>query len=390
MIIGGGQWQVPLVRRAREMGLFTVVTDRSGDAPARRAADKFYQVDASDYDALVDVARQCEAELVVAEATDRHVPAAAYVNERLGLRGTDRATAERFTNKYSMRRALEHSSVCMPRYAEVRSVDEAVRFARASGYPVVLKPKALQASVGVYRVGAQAELEERFGSTLGEATDGAILVEEFVDGPEVTVEAFSLDGCCTVLAISEKEHYAHNPCIARRLAYPPRLPGEVIDAIALTARQVVETLGLRDGLSHAEYRLRDGKPYLVEVGARGGGNAIASNIVPHVSGVDVYGLLLRTLLGERVGMPEVQHRAAVLQFLDLRPGKIVDIRGTDRIAAEGLVPELKLAFGPGDTVVAPESDTARAGYFIALGDTRDEVDAVCARVGELLQVEYAA
>jgi biotin carboxylase len=380
---------VPIIRRARQLGLLTVVTDRSASAPGQYWADVFVQVDGSDYQALLAVARQHAVDLVVAEGSDRHVPAAAYLNQQLGLRGIGPEIAHRFTNKYAMRQALEHTGVRMPCYAEVRNLAEAAERASAWGYPVVLKPKASQASLGVLRVSTPDELAASFPLSMRESTDGSLLVEQFVDGPEVTVEAFSLDGQCTVLATSEKAHYAHNPCIARRLAYPPRLPADLLAAIADTARTVVESLGLRDGLSHAEYRLRDGHAYLIEVAARGGGNAIASTIVPHVSGVDVYGLLLRKLLGQPASLPPLAHRAAVLQFLDLPPGMISAIHGREQIGAEGLVCDLELAFAPGETIATPLNDTARAGYFIVLGETRDEVDARCRRVAELLRVEYA-
>jgi biotin carboxylase len=328
-------------------------------------------------------------QLVLAEGTDRFVPAAAYINERLGLPGIDRATAQRFTNKYVMREALQGSGVCMPRYAEVHSADEAARRAENWGFPVVLKPKASQASVGVQRIDTAQQLQASFGGTMRESNDGTVLLEEFVDGPEVTVEAFSLQGRCCVLAVSEKEHYAHNPCVARRLAYPPRLPDETVAAIEITGQRVVEWLGLRDGLSHAEYRIRGGVPYLVEVAARGGGNAIASTIVPHVSGIDVYGLLIRRLLGESVDMPRRLHRAAVLEFLDVPPGTVRAIQGLEQIRSEGLVADIQLSFEVGDTIAAPLTDTARVGYFIALGDARDDIDWRSARVLELLRVEYA-
>jgi biotin carboxylase len=388
LILGGGQWQVPIVRRAREMGIRTVVTDRSETAPARMYADDFVQVDGTDQAGLLAVARRFAVHLIVAEGTDRHVTMAGFLNDQLGLPGITAAIAHRFTNKLAMRQALEGADVPMPRYAEVRTADEALDLGVQWGYPLVLKPKASQSSLGVFRVEKADELSRRFDTTVQYSADGAILIEEFVDGPEITVESFSLNGECYVLGVSEKEHYAHNVCVARRLAYPPRYSAELLATIERTARRVVETLGLQDGLSHAEYRVKDGVPHLVEVGARGGGNAIAATIVPHVSGIDVYALLVRRLLGEDVSMPTRRRHAGVLQFLDLAPGTISAVHGLERIEAEGLVVDIRLAFAAGDTIVAAADDTTRAGYFIALGGDRDDVDARCRRVETLLRVEY--
>src|SRR5205085_4126467 len=102
----------------------------------------------------------------------------------------------------------------------------------------------------------------RFAASMNESGDAKILVEEFVDGTEVTVEGISIAGECYVLAISEKTHYDDNPCVARRLAYPPRFDREVTTRIAEIAKKVVTSLGLQDGISHGEYRVRDGIPHL--------------------------------------------------------------------------------------------------------------------------------
>jgi carbamoyl-phosphate synthase large subunit len=329
---------------------------------------------------------------VIAEQSDRVVPIAAFLNEQLGLPGIDRATARVFTDKYAMRNALAAAGagVPMPRYAEVRSCGEALDHAAAWGYPLVLKPKASQASLGVFKVDDPAELRRAFGRTARHAgSGGAILVEEFIDGTEVTVEAFSLDGRCHVLAVSEKAHYAFNPCVARRLAYPPRFEPAELECVRAVAARVVETLGLRDGISHAEYRVRDGVPHLVEVAARGGGNRIASLIAPHVSGVDLYELLVARLLGRPVAMPPVARRAAVLEFFDFEPGAVRAIHGLEEVRRAGLAADVAVDVAAGGTIEKPTDDRTRVGYFITLGETRDDVDAKGARVKELVRVEYA-
>jgi biotin carboxylase len=293
-----------------------------------------------------------------------------------------------FTDKYEMREALAGTAVAMPKYAEVSTVGEAEAATRQWGYPLVLKPKNSQASLGVFKVADERELRDHFATSMNESRDGKILVEEFIDGTEVTVEGFSVGGKCYVLAISEKAHYDFNPCVARRLAYPPRFNPEIIARIKETAENVVDSLGLQDGISHAEYRVRDGIPHLVEVAARGGGNRIASVIIEHVSGVDVYAMLIRRLLGQPVEMPARSSRAANLEFLHFRSGKVKAISGIAEVRASNLVSHIELDFGTGDTIEPPRDDKGRHGYFISLGETRDEIDEKAARVKEMVRVEY--
>ena len=111
------------------------------------------------------------------------------------------------------------------------------------------------------------EKKNRFANPVGTALNRG--VEAFIDGPELTIEGLCLGGRHHVLAISEKAHYAQHPCVAWRLAYPPRLPSALLERIASVVNRAVEALGLRDGLTHAECRLRGDEPFLIEIAARG-------------------------------------------------------------------------------------------------------------------------
>jgi biotin carboxylase len=388
LIVGGSRWQCDLITRAVALGLRTIVTDISDQAPGRLLAHEFIQIDTNDRDGLMSIAREKEVNVVVTDQSDRTVPVVAFLNQQLGLNGIRPETARVFTDKYAMRNALAGSDVKMPRYAEVAAVADALKMVAEWGYPSILKPKNSQSSFGVFKVDNEAQLRACFAASVKESHDGRILVEEFIDGTEVTVEGFSLHGQCHILAISEKEHYSFNPCVARRLAYPPNFDNETIASVRKTAAKVVNALGLQDGISHAEYRMRDNAPYLVEVAARGGGCRIASVIIKHVSGVDAYEMLIRRSLGDDVEMPLPRMRAANLEFLHFEPGRVKAIRGLEEVRASRLAYDIDLHFGVGETIKSPTDDKTRLGYFISLGETRSEIDEKAERVKQMVRVEY--
>ncbi len=388
LVLGGSVWQVEIIRRAAEVSLWTIVADISSEAPGRKWAHQFIQMDTNDKEGLLRIALENKVDIVIAEQTDRVVPVAAYINEKMGLNGIRPEIARRFTDKLIMRHSLANRDIPMPHYAEIATLGDAERIVKQWGFPVVLKPKNSQASLGVYKIDDAPSLRGHFDETMKHSRDGKVLIEEFIKGTEITVESFSLAGQCYVLAISEKEHYSFNECIACRLTYPPRFAPQLIERIKNTATKVVNLLGLKDGISHAEYRVRAGIPYLVEVGARGGGNRIASVIIPHVSGIDVYELLLRRLLGEGVEMPPRSWRSANLEFFQFKAGKVKAIHGVEQVQKENLVNDLSFSLRPGEILRDASDDRNRPGYFIVLGENRDEVDAKSARVKELVQVEY--
>ena len=212
-----------------------------------------------------------------------------------------------------------------------------------------------------------------------------MLVEEFVAGPEVTVESFSSGGRCRVLGISEKGHYDHLPCVARRLAWPPRMSERTLDAIRGSAVRAVEELGLAFGIGHAEFRLRDGVPHLIEVAARGGGSGIACTVVPHISGFDVTAALVREALGCPIPPSTPVARSAVLGFFDFGRGRVRTVVGRDRAAR--VAHRFELDISPGDSIGDPTSDTDRTGRYVILGVDRDDVDAKLETLHEALTVD---
>ncbi len=389
LILGGSTWQLGIIQRALDLGLKTLVADISESAPGRQLAHEFIQIDTNDKVQLAAIARNKGVDAVIAEQMDRVVPVAAYINQRLGLHGILPEIALRFTNKHVMRNCLAGTDIPMPKYSEIDSLDDArACIEQWGGYPVVLKPKNLNASLGVFKVDNLKDLHKFYGQTKSITGNEKILLEEFIDGVEITVEGFSANGKCQVLAVSEKEHYPHNECVASRLAYPPRFSKEVIDRIVKNGEKVVETLGLQDGISHAEYRVKDGIPFLVEVNARGGGNMIAPMIVPHVSGVDVYKMWIGALLGEEINLPDLMHRSAVLEFFQFDPGKVKAIHGVDLVKEQGLAQDILLNFKPGDVIEKAQDDRTRAGYFIVLGETRDDTDYRSLKIKEMVKLEY--
>jgi biotin carboxylase len=388
LVLGGSRWQLGIIRAVKRLGLKAIVADISPEAPGRAIADEFVQIDTNDRVGLCDIARSRGAALVLAEQTDRLVPVAGYINDELGLPGIRADVASRFTNKLTMRTQLEPADVPMPRYRAVSSASAAVDAAAWTGLPAIVKPLRAQSSIGVTLVSEPDQVAAAYETARGVGVGDQVLIEEFVDGLEVTVEAISIDGTCTVLAMSEKAHYTHRPCVARLLAYPPRLANDVIGRLRATAKRVVEYLGLENGLSHAEYRIRSGIPYLVEVAARGGGSGIASLIVPHVSGLDTYGLVIRRLLGGKVTLPAPSEKAAILEFFDFAPGKVSAVEGIAECLDAGLAKELEVPYSAGDVVHPATDDRNRPGYFIALGDDRDDVDARAKAIKARVRLHY--
>jgi carbamoyl-phosphate synthase large subunit len=272
----------------------------------------------------------------------------------------------------------------------VRTADELREAAEWLGYPLVVKPVDSQSSRGVHRVDAPAALPAALEDALRSSRQEAVLAEEFLRGTEATVEAFVVDGQVITLGISDKQHYPHRPEVACRLTYPPAFPADTVAAVASLNERIIAVLGLRDGVTHAEYMVDGADVRLVEIAARGGGSRIHTHIAPYLGGIDVP----RALLAWCVGMPRdlsrtPGERAANLEFFSFAPGRVTRIEGVDEARALPGVAEILLEFEVGSTLAPPDNDRARPGLMVVLARTRDEVLSRSAEVRRLVRVDVA-
>lgn len=211
---------------------------------------------------------------------EARVLSASKVAQSLGLPGGDPEMVLRCRDKHLTRELAAAAGIAQPRSVLVGSVDEAATVAADIGYPVVLKPRGVAASLGVVLAGDEAELRELFdfahdttapGAILG---DSIVLVEEYADGPEISVDCAVFGGEVLPICLAHKE-----------IGYPPYFEevGHLVDGAdpMLTDpafRQILEAahqaLGFSDGMTHAEFRLTPSGPKLIEVNARLGGDLI--------------------------------------------------------------------------------------------------------------------
>lgn len=388
MIVGGSKWQLDIIKSVKAHGFETIVVDISGQAPGKAVADIFYQADSNDREALLAIARKHDIAFAIAEQTDRVVPIVAYINEQLNLPGIRPDVAARFTDKYLMRNALNGTGLAMPAYFLVSSAEEAVEAGHKTGYPLILKPRSSQSSLGVFKIMDKGELMRKFAESLQFSRDGSLLIEQYIPGTEITVEGFCIGRKCYPLAISEKEHYPQNDCVSRKLMYPPAYGAAKMQAIKAYITRVVETLGLETGIFHAELKIDGDRIFLIEVAARGGGHKIASVIVPQVSGVDMYDLLIRSLDGQSIAIDGIGNGAAVLGFFDFEPGVVSKVTGAERIKADKRIYELHFNFNEGDEIRKAQDDITRAGYYIALCKDRKELEELDRLILSTVGVEY--
>lgn len=394
LVVAGGEWQVPLVARLKEMGLYVLNVNLYEDSPGFRYADKCLVADVRDKERIYRFAKEECIDGILTDESDIAVPTVAYIAEKLNLPGISQEKAELFTNKYKMREFCRIHGFASPAYRLCERLQEAEEFLEDYGQ-IIIKPIDNQSSRGVYLIQSREELKRHFENAREcSRCVSKVLAEQYISGREFTVDAVVVDGACTSLATSIKYQFEHNTNITRTLYFTNESEEYDLEHLKRNNEKLVEAMGLPYGLTHAEYKYMDGSFYLIEVAARGGGTRISSHIVPLMSGVDNYGILIRQALGEKAEHMMLQNevyrnRKAVLEFFDFPEGRVERIEGLERIKSRPEVIDIHLDVSVGDTIYKPLDDRSRAGFFIAYAEGENALETVRRQVKADLQIIYA-
>lgn len=390
MVIAGGEWQIPLIKKAKSLGYFVINTNLYSDSPGFQHSDIGLIADVLDREKNLQYARDYQPDAVITDQSDIAVPTVAYLCDKLSLPGITLATAELFTNKYLMRKFCSDHNFPTPSFKLCHKLENAQSFVETAGYPVVVKPPSNQASRGVSKVVSEGALVDAYNKAKNISNNDAVLVEKFISGIELTVDGIQTHDGHVSLATSCKSHYKHNSMIARQLLFSNRHKNIDYAALHFQHDKLVNSMGLNFGLTHAEYICKEGVFYLVEIAARGGGAHISSHIVPIMSGIDNMQLLIEMSLGHRTEkvLPEFGNQLVALEFLDFRPGVVKSILGFRQASRLPGVIELGLTIQKGSRISPAIDDSSRHGHVIVMAESRSELDARLTAVKNSVTINY--
>ncbi|MEW1718343.1 ATP-grasp domain-containing protein [Streptomyces sp. NPDC093109] len=347
-------------------------------------------------DALTDFAARAHETLRftgVITSCDYYLPAAARIAARLGLPGPSAEAVENACRKDATRRILAEAGLPGPEFAVCEEWAETAAAAREIGYPLVLKPVDLCAGMYVRRVDDEAGLAAAYHALAafpvnarGRRRTPVVLLEELLDGPEVSVETVSFGGTAHVIGVTDKSVGAAPAFVETGHMFPAALDPADEAAARDTALYALKALGLDDIVAHTEIKLTSGGPRVVEVNPRPAGNRI-TELVRHVTGIDLAAACVDVALGREPDLrprPTGLRSAAIGFLVPDTEGELEAIDGADALRAEPGLLEVQLA-DPGRAVRAAQSNNDYLGHIMA-GDpdgpgARDRVAALLAGLG---------
>ena len=285
-ILGASYLQLPLVLKAKEMEIETHCFAWDNDeAVCKHHADFFYPISVLDKELIFEECSRIGIDGITTIATDICIPTISFIAEKLRLQANPYTTALAATNKSLMRETFAKQGVNSPRFLGVNAY-HAADFENFD-FPLIVKPTDRSGSRGVTKVYNTNELENAIADAISESLEKKAIVEEFIEGHEISVECISHNGNHFLLAITDKVTTGEPHFVELEHHQPSQLPGQLLEEVKATTFKALDALGIRFGASHSEFKINDsGRIVAIEIGARMGGDFIGSHLVPLSTGYD--------------------------------------------------------------------------------------------------------
>lgn len=387
LVVGGGAYQVPLIRRIVGRGYEAYCIDRNPHAPGFLVASGYRPIDVTDLQAVLAYARELSIDAVMTYGATLPLPTVAYVAEQLGLRALPLATAELSKSKYKIKEVLYRAGANVKGdFFEMHSPQEAKehRFT----YPCVIKPSDGSGSKGVSVVTSAAELDAAVNYAFDSARYGEFYAESFIAGEEYSVEAFVCNGEVYLYSVVKTTFAAgKDGLVSYGHRTPSGLPLETEVLIDEEVRKAIRALNITMGSVNFDVIVdeADGKPYIIDCGIRIGQNLIASHLVPLSRGVSVIDNTIDLALGEAVDAAPKFTNCVATRLLIYRPGVIREIKSMQDIIGKHGILDVVMRKRVGDVQPPYREKSDTCGWVITKGATPDEAEANAVAARELLK-----
>lgn len=388
LVIGAGFLQDFVIQKAVSMGYYTLAVDADPQAIGFTHAHKYAVINIVDEKACLEYAKQEQIDGVLTAATDYGVLTAAFIAERMRLPGLKYEVAQLIKNKYRVRKCLyEHHVDDTEQAFEVDVETDIEKLAHKLTYPVMVKPCDGSGSRGASRVNNASDLSNACQFAMNGSITHRAEIESFIYGTEYGAESLVINGEIHVLSIMKK--WMTEPPYYAELghAIPCGLPVDIEKKAKDCVTNAIKVLGINHGSVNMDMLITtDGKVYIVDIGARMGGNMIGPCIIPYGTGIDYVGAMIQNAVGDPVELSAHEYKAVASKLLAFKSGIIK--RMPDMIALENEYGvEIYHHMTKGMTVNEYHTNLDGCGYIVAKGETVGEAESTASTVLDIIKTE---
>lgn len=380
MLLGGLRYLLPVIEAAHKLGYYVITCDYLPDNIAHKYSDEYHNVSIIDKEAVLALAKELQIDGIMSFAVDPGVVTAAYVQEQMGLPAFGPYESVCILqNKDRFRNFLTQHGFNVPKAKGFASIEEAMAEKYWYPWPVIVKPTDSAGSKGVTKVDRLEDLQTALEVAFAHSLSKRVIVEEFIEkaGCSSDTDSFSVDGEFKFVSFSAQrfDEHAPNPYTPSAYSWPSTMTAEQEAELTSEIQRLLKLLGMRTSIYNIETRVgTNGKPYIMEVSPRGGGNRLAE-MLRFATGVDLITNAVRAAVGDEVVAVEQKpyngHWAEVILHAD-KDGHFFSL-DMDSVFKEKHVKQIDLWVKKGDKVSAFRGANDAIGTLVLQFETEEEL-----------------
>lgn len=384
LVLAAGILQVPVIKKAKEMGIYVIAADGDPEAVGLKYADKAIVVNITSEEDVLKVVREERIDGVIHPCSEVSMNVMGRLNDELGLSGITREQAIRATNKHLMREAFEMGGAPSPKSILTENSEDAWKHLQNDfSTDGILKPSRNSGSRGIAKVSRdmdKADFVKAYDVAINESRDKSVLIEQFIEGPEFSIEIIVWNGKVNVLTVTDKKTTGAPHFVELGHNQPSCYSAEEVEILKAAAVSGVKALGVNNCACHAEAKLMDGKAYLMEIGARLGGDFISTELTHLSTGIDMVAAAIDVALGIEPDLRvKEEPKGVCIRYFCPKPGKLVSICNTE-ILKDPRVYLWEIYHKIGDVIPEVTSSLCRSGHVIVTEDSPQKAIALADRM----------
>ena len=391
MVLAAGLLQIDVIEKAKSMGYYVLAVDGNPKAPGFNVADKAICADIVNEDTMLKIARDEHVDGVIHPCSEVSMAVMGRINDELGLSGISREQAICATNKHLMRKAFEKGNAPSPKSILAQDAEDAwSRLQNEFDTNAILKPSRNSGSRGIAKVSRnmdKGDFIRAYDESLNESRDHSVLIEQFIEGPEFSIEMIVWQGEIHVLTVTDKKTTGAPHFVELGHNQPSCFSDADVETLKAAAIAGVKALGVNNCACHAEAKLMNGKAYLMEVGARLGGDFISTELTHLSTGVDMVAAAIDVALGVDPDLSvKEEPKGVCIRYFCPKPGKLVRISNTE-VLNNPHVYLWEIYPKEGDVIPAVTSSLCRSGHVIVTEKTPQKAIELAERLIESVKFE---
>lgn len=373
MILGAGYSQVPLIKAAKRLGLYTIVSSTPGDWPGFAEADESVYADISDPQAVLEAAQRLQIDGITTCCLDTGVAAIGYVCEKMNLPGPTAQAARIASNKYAMKEAFYKGDVQCARHVCIKNEAELEQALQVLQFPLIVKAVDLMGSRGIFRCNTKEEVFENYKKTMEATRQDYCLIEEFIEGTLFGTEAMIRNGEFVYCLPDNTEAFQSYVPTPIGHSIPFEREADLGQQVREQVKKAISAVGLDNCPVNCDMIYKDQKVYVIEITGRAGATCLPE-LIGIYYGIDYYEAIVRLAMDMNVTAlfdETKKHSACLAHVLSSdRTGIIKEIKNNN--SSGDYIEDLSFNIEPGELVRKYENGRDRIGQVIVKGDTLED------------------